>query len=108
LQHSIDLRIQLRHSTFSVGDLTRTGQYLREAESASMALGDMHRACRVGSLLTHCLWITGAHAEARATGERALADAQALASSDLEFLSRYFLGYVYHATGSYRQAIGHF
>jgi tetratricopeptide (TPR) repeat protein len=107
LQHAIDVRLHLRNSLFSIGDLTSTGQYLHEAEVVANKLGDTERASRVASILTHYFWVTGSHDRAVAIGERALSDALALKNSDLQLVSRYYLSLGYHGRGHYPQAIDH-
>jgi class 3 adenylate cyclase/tetratricopeptide (TPR) repeat protein len=107
LQQGVDLRIDLRHSLFGLGDLERVFQYLREAETLAGALGDQKRSCRLVSLLAHYFWVTGDQDRAVETGEKAAIIARDLEKANLEFVSGSYLGVAYHGRGDYSQARYH-
>jgi tetratricopeptide (TPR) repeat protein len=108
LQQAVDVRIDLRHSLYPLGDYEGVFHYIREAETLAGALGDQERSCRVASVLTHYFWVTGDHDQAIETGEKAIALAGDLKNSNLELMRSYYLaGLAYHGRGHYGRARDH-
>jgi tetratricopeptide (TPR) repeat protein len=102
---AIDLRLALRNALFPSGDLGRILAYLREAEILAEALDDSRRLGQVSMFLSQHFRNMGAHDQAIAAGQRALAVAMASGDVVLHAPANYYLGRAYHAQGDYRQAI---
>ena len=75
LAQAIDLRLALRSALRLLGDFGRILAYLREAESLAAALDDQHRLGQVS--VYQSISSSGAHDQAIAAGQRALALATA-------------------------------
>jgi tetratricopeptide (TPR) repeat protein len=104
-EQAIDLRLALRNALFPAGDLGRILAYLREAESLAAALDDPRRLGHVSLFLSNHFRHMGAHDQAIAAAQRALAAATACGEIVLQALANYYLGRAYHAQGEYRQGI---
>jgi class 3 adenylate cyclase/tetratricopeptide (TPR) repeat protein len=104
-EQAIDLRLALRSALVLLGDLGPVLAYLREAETLAVALDDPRRLGQVSISLSNYLWIKGAHDEAIAAGQRALAFATAGGDVALHAVANYYLGFAYHAQGDYRRAV---
>jgi tetratricopeptide (TPR) repeat protein len=104
-EQAIDLRLALRNALFPSGDLGRILAYLREAESLAAALDDPRRLGHVSLFLSNHFRHMGAHDQAIAAAQRALAVATASGEVVLQALPNYYLGRAYHAQGEYRQEI---
>jgi tetratricopeptide (TPR) repeat protein len=104
-EQAIDLRLALRSALLSAGDLGRILTYLREAEALAEALDDHHRLGLLSSFLSHHFILMGAHHQAIAAGQRALAFATAGGEAALRALANRYLGQAYRDQGDYRRAI---
>src|SRR5262249_37618080 len=105
-EQAIDLRIALRSALAPIGDFGRILALLREAEAlATTALDDPRRLVQVLVFLTNHFRIMGAHDQAIAAAQRALALAAALGDVFLQALVNRYIGGVYVAQGDYRRAI---
>jgi predicted ATPase/DNA-binding winged helix-turn-helix (wHTH) protein/class 3 adenylate cyclase len=105
-EQAIDLRLVLRDALLPSGDYGRILAYLREAESLVAALDDPHRLGRISLSLSHHFFIImGAHDQAIATSQRALALATASRDGVLHAQANNYLGLSYHTQGDYRRAI---
>jgi tetratricopeptide (TPR) repeat protein len=102
---AIDLRLALRNALFPSGDLGRILAYLHEAEAFAVALDDPRRLGQVSLFLSNCFRHLGAHDQAIAAAQRALAVATAGGEAVQQALACYYLGRAYHIQGDYRQAI---
>jgi tetratricopeptide (TPR) repeat protein len=102
-EQAIDLRLTLRSALWPSGDLGRILAYLREAEALAAALDDQGRLGQVLFMLSNLFYSMGAHDQAVAAGQRALA----LAGGDvvLRALANRYLGTAYQGQGDYRRAI---
>ena len=105
IEQAIDLRLALRTALRPIGDYGRILAALREAESLAAALDDHHRMGRVSVSLIVDFNSRGAHDQAIAAGQRALALATASGDVVLHALVHLRLGQVYYAQCDYRQAI---
>jgi tetratricopeptide (TPR) repeat protein len=105
LEQAIDLRLALRSALLPSGDSGRILSYLREAESLAVALDDPHRLAQVSLFLSLHSYHRGAHDQAIASGQRALALATAGGEVVLQALASRYLGQAYRAQGDYRRAI---
>jgi tetratricopeptide (TPR) repeat protein len=104
-EQAIDLRLVLRDALLPSGDYGRILAYLREAEFLVAALDDPRRLGRISLSLSHHFFIMGAHDQAIATSQRALALATASGDGVLHALASFYLGLSYHTQGDYRRAI---
>ena len=78
---------------------------LREAEILAEALDDPHRLAQVSRFLSHHFRIIGAHDQAIAAAQRALALATASGEVVPMALAHNYLGRIYQTQGDYRRAI---
>jgi class 3 adenylate cyclase/tetratricopeptide (TPR) repeat protein len=104
-EQAIDLRLALDAALIPSGDFRRRLAYLREAESLAEALNDHRRLGQVSGVLSFHFHLMGAHDQAIAAGQRALALAMADGDIVLQALANQRLGYSYEAQGDYRRAI---
>jgi len=104
-EQAIDLRLALRSALMPSGDLGRILAYLREAESLAAALDDPHRLGQISVFLSNHFFTRGAHDQAIAAGERALALATAAGDVVLQALANHYLAFAYEGQGDYRRAI---
>jgi class 3 adenylate cyclase/tetratricopeptide (TPR) repeat protein len=105
LEQAIDLRLALRTALFPSGDFGRILAALREAEALAAALDDPHRLAQVSFFLSNYFYNMGAHDQAIAAGQRALALATAGGDVVLCALANRYLGGAYLYQGDYRRAI---
>jgi len=101
----VDLRIELRHALTPLGRVQRTLENLGAAETLAAAMGDRPRLGRIVSFTANCLLIQARHAEALATGARALAIAQELRDESLEIATRIYMARARLARSECREAI---
>jgi class 3 adenylate cyclase/tetratricopeptide (TPR) repeat protein len=105
IEQAIDLRLALRTALYPSRDLGRILARLREAESLAVALDDPRRLGQVCLFLSRHFSIMGAHNQAIAVAQRALALAMASGEVVLHALANQTLGLAYEAQGNYRRAI---
>jgi class 3 adenylate cyclase/tetratricopeptide (TPR) repeat protein len=104
-EQAIDLRLALRLALYPFGDLARMLAYLREAEALAAALNDPRRLAQVCRTLSFHFYLGGAHDQAIASAQRALALATAEGEVVLHAQANQFLGVAYQAQGDYCRAI---
>jgi tetratricopeptide (TPR) repeat protein len=107
-EQAIDLRLALRTALFPSGAFGRILAALREAEALAQALDDSHRLGQIARFLSNHFYLMGAHDQAIAAAQRALARATADGNEVLQALANRWLGGGYHARGDYRRAIAYF
>ena len=105
IEQGVDLRFDLRISLYPLGELGRTMDFLREAETLARALDDQRRLGRVSAYMTQHFWWMAEPDRAIESGERALAIATALGDFGLQILANHFLGRAYELLGDHRRAI---
>ena len=88
-----------------LGDSGRILAALRQAESFAVVLDDPRRLGRVSGFLAFHFYTTGAHDQAIAVAQRALALATAGGDAVLQARANRSLGIAYQAQGDYRRAI---
>jgi class 3 adenylate cyclase/tetratricopeptide (TPR) repeat protein len=104
-EQAIDLRLALRSAMYPSRDLGRILAVLREAEVLAEALDDPRRLGQVCLFLSRHFSIGGAHDQAIAAAQRALALATASGEVVLHALANNCLGLDYEAQGDYRRAV---
>ena len=102
---ALDLRLALHPALYPSGDHGRLLAYLCEAEALAAALNDTRRLGHVSSFLAQHFYLMGAHDQAIAAAQRALALATASGDGVLRARAYFMLGRAYEAQGDYRQAI---
>jgi tetratricopeptide (TPR) repeat protein len=105
LEQAIDLRLALRAALRPLGDMRRYLATLREAEALAEALDDPRRLGQISVFLINHFRIMGAHDQAMAAAQRALALATAGGDVAVHALANQYLGVTYHDRGEYRRAI---
>jgi tetratricopeptide (TPR) repeat protein len=104
-EQAIDLRLALRTALTPSGNLGRILAYLCEAETLAAALGDPRRLGRISVRLSRHFYFRGAHDQAIAAGQRALALAATGGDVVLHAMVNQTVGTIYHVQGDYRRAI---
>jgi class 3 adenylate cyclase/tetratricopeptide (TPR) repeat protein len=102
---AIDLRLALRSALRNLNDFERMLAYLPEAESLAAALDDSHRLGLISSFLSQHFRMLGAHDQAVAAAQRALALTTADGDGILHALANLYLGRAYKEQGDYRRAV---
>jgi tetratricopeptide (TPR) repeat protein len=105
LEEAIDIRLLLRSALLQLGEVVRMTAALREAEVLATALGDRRRLAWVWTYLTIAHLFAGDPGQALATGERALALAQAVGDAGLRATARTPLAHACRERGDHRRAI---
>ena len=106
-EQAIDLRLALRTALLPSGDLGRMLAYLREAESLAETLDDPRRLTQVSGFLSRHFHLMGAHDQAIASGQRALALATAGGDVGGQALANQRIGQAYQGQGDYLRAIAY-
>jgi len=106
LAQAIDLRIDLRHALWPLGEIGRILDQLQRAETLAETLADQRRLCRVLPIMGYCFWMLGDPDRAVASHVRAFAIATSLGDFALEAPANLGLGLAYHDLGEYDRAIG--
>ena len=104
----LDIRLELRQSLYPLGRFADLIRHLGEAERIAERLEDRSRLARVAAYVSNHAWITGDLPLALASGKRALALAEALASAGLAVEANFRLGQVHWSLGRYREAVDFF
>src|SRR5262249_12960679 len=107
-ERDLDLRIELRQSLYPMGRFADLLHHLREAERLAETLGDRARLARVSAYISNHAWITGDLTQALASGQRALALAEAVENGGLAVEANFRLGQVHWSLGQYREAVSFF
>jgi tetratricopeptide (TPR) repeat protein len=105
IEQAIDLRLALHSALGPSSQRGRILAYLREAEALAVALADLRRLGQVSCFLSVQLNTMGAHDQAIAAAQRALALAPASGEVALQASANRFLGTAYQALGDYRRVI---
>ena len=104
-EQAIDLRLALRYALRPLGDFGRILTCLRQAEALAATLDDPRRLGQVSLILSAHFRIMGAHEQAIAASERALALTTSSGDAVLHALANFYLGMASHAQGDYHRAI---
>jgi class 3 adenylate cyclase/tetratricopeptide (TPR) repeat protein len=104
-EQAAELRFNLAHSLFSVGQLQRAKESFLLAETLAGALDDHRLLAQINGGLTYLLGSEADFEAATRSGLRALTIATSLGDLGLEVWSSVGLGRVYFGQGNYRAAI---
>ena len=107
LEQAIDLRIELRHALWPLGENGRILTHLHKAERVAETLTDQRRLARVLSAMGYSFWMLGDHDGVATSNQRALAIATNLGDFALEAAANFALGLAYYGLGDYRQGTDH-
>jgi class 3 adenylate cyclase/tetratricopeptide (TPR) repeat protein len=105
-EQAIDLRFGLRDALWSLGDMRRGFDYLRDAATLAEALDDQPRLGRVSAYMCRYFSDRGDHDSAVESGQHALAVAATLGDFALQVMAHHYLGIAYHILGDHRRAMG--
>ncbi|MGF6872860.1 AAA family ATPase [Paraburkholderia sp. MM5477-R1] len=103
----IDIRWELNHSLYPLGELTRDRANLETAKHLAEGLGDEVRLSRVLSRLAFTLGSLGDLVGAVEAGERALALAERRSDPDAKAWAAMMLARSRYGRGDYERAMGH-
>ncbi len=101
---SIDLRLDLRTALLPSGEFARIRVVLREAEALAVRAGDRRRLVRAAQFLCVSAYVAGEHAQALASGNRALVAATELGDVGLQAVSNNYIGFSHLGRTDYSQA----
>ena len=104
-EQAIDLRFDLRHSLYLLGDLERVFEYLREAEGLARAYQDQRRLAWVWIWMSLYLSTSGHQVEAHTLAQDARTIAHTLSDTALRIAANYYVGWACHLAGDYQQAV---
>jgi tetratricopeptide (TPR) repeat protein len=102
---AIDLRLDLRHALYPLGDRERVLVCLQDAAALAEALDDQHRLGWISAYLVAHFGQACDMDRTLASGQRALAIADALGDIGLTVTTQCYLGFGYRGLGDYRQAV---
>ncbi|MFP4896212.1 AAA family ATPase [Paraburkholderia sp. EG304] len=107
LGETIDIRWELNHSLYPLGELARDRENLRNAKHLAEGLGDEVRLSRVLSRFAFTLGSLGDLVGAAEAGERALALAERRSDPDAKAWASMMLARIRYGRGDYERAMGH-
>ncbi|MBI4240885.1 MAG: AAA family ATPase [Candidatus Rokubacteria bacterium] len=103
-EHTIEIRIGLRHLLFPLAELGQVVAHLREAEALATARGDQRQLARVLAYLAHYFCVAGEPDQALDFAQRALDIADALRDLSIQIAATFFLSQAAYSRGHYRRA----
>jgi tetratricopeptide (TPR) repeat protein len=101
---TVDLHIDLRNALLPLGEWSRMGEHLHEAEGLARTLGDSHRLARVATFMVSQCRATGDYDEAVRFGQEALGLARTLGERSIEVVATSLLGLAHEARGEFSAA----
>jgi len=105
LEHAIEIRLAMRPSLMTLGEIRRIGDHLREALTIAGALGDQRRLGRISAVMTNYFFATGKLDQAVEVGRRAVAVGEAIGDLSIQVTATEMLGNVYATGGAFHLAI---
>ena len=105
LEQAFEIRLELRRVLSLLGEVRRSRERLREAETLAERLNDDSRRGRLCALMTITHTQLGELDEALASGTRALAMGRALGDLELRILATSNLEEVYYLRGEYARVV---
>jgi class 3 adenylate cyclase/tetratricopeptide (TPR) repeat protein len=104
---ALDLRFDLRAALMPLGDFSRMGTVLDEAEALAQAAGDQHRLGHALNFKAIHLIHSGDFAAALEYARRALAIGEAMTNIGIQAVANWYRALAYLARGESREAVGH-
>ena len=104
LREAIDLRVELRQALFPLGEIDRVFEYLHQAETLAVVLGDQRRLGQIAASMTHYHWAACEPDQAVVAGRRAVEIANTLGDLALQVDVNFHLGLAFISLGDYRRA----
>ncbi|HEY3068017.1 MAG TPA: adenylate/guanylate cyclase domain-containing protein [Methylomirabilota bacterium] len=101
---AIDLRFACRSSLLPLGELERILNHLRDAEALAQGLADQRRLGWVSAYMTIHFSMIGQNEQGLASGQRAVALAEAVGDVPLRVVASNYLGQAEYRAGAYRVA----
>jgi tetratricopeptide (TPR) repeat protein len=105
LEQAFEIRLELRAVLTLLGEVRRTLERLREAETLAERLNDDRRRGRIFAILTNVYSQLGDLDEAHASAIRGLATAKQLGDLELRILTTTYLAQVHYYRGEYKRAV---
>src|SRR5262249_48871270 len=105
LEQGFDIRLELRHSLFALGDQDAIRHLLREAEVLAADLNDQVRLAQVLTFLANYFWYGAKTRDAVDTAHRALLIATQNGDPGLRATAHFRCGQANHAIGRYRRGL---
>jgi tetratricopeptide (TPR) repeat protein len=105
LEQAFETRLELRPVLVQLGEVRRSLELLREAESLAEKLNDDPRRGRVCAFMTNTHSLLGDLDEALVTGTRALDFAGRLGDLRLRILTTGYLEYAHYSRGEYERVV---
>ncbi len=105
LEQAIDLRLDLRHALFPLGEQERVLEHLQTAESLAEDLNDTYRLGRIAGYLSSLFTMKGELDRAFVSAQRALALTTSHHDVEGQVMANRMLGRLYVNFGDYRQAL---
>jgi class 3 adenylate cyclase/tetratricopeptide (TPR) repeat protein len=104
LEEGIDVRIELRHALWPLGEFSRILSCLLEAEELAVSLADQQRLARIAVYKTVSLYAMGDYGAATDSVGHVLTIGTALDDLPLRIEATFRLGQIRHTTGDYARA----
>jgi tetratricopeptide (TPR) repeat protein len=104
-EQTIDIRFDMRNSLLPLGDRTRMGEQIHEAEVLARRIGDQRRLARTATFMVIQCLNTGDYPEAIRFGDEALSLARAQGDRAIEVVATSFVGITRAAMGDFGAAI---
>src|SRR5262249_34776418 len=105
LEHAFEIRLELRPVLFSLGEVRRALELVREAEDLAERLNDDRRQTRVLAAITNAHSHLGELDEALLTGNRGLKIAQRSGELTLRILMTTYLEQAHYFRGDYERVV---
>jgi DNA-binding NtrC family response regulator/tetratricopeptide (TPR) repeat protein/class 3 adenylate cyclase len=104
-EQAIDLRFELRNALTPLGQVKRTLEHLREANTLAEELADQRRLGRALAFATNCLYLMGDQKRAIESGQRAMAVAEQLDDFPMKVAASQYLGRSHYSSGNFLKAM---
>src|SRR5262249_26042157 len=104
-EQAFEIRLELRPVLTQLGEVRRTLECLREAESLAEQLNDDRRRGRVCAFMVNVLTQLSELDEALATGNRALAIARRLGDLEIRIVTTTFLEIAHYFRGEHKRVV---
>jgi tetratricopeptide (TPR) repeat protein len=104
IELTIDVRLDLRNALLPLGETSRIGEHLHEAEMLARTLGDQHRLAWIATFMVVQCRAIGDYEDAVRFGREALGIARTLGDRALEVVATSNLGHTYAARGEFSNA----